>query len=897
MSSPMEMWAAARNPPADPTNLSFKGKTVLVTGANSGLGHQAAIKYAAQGEEAKAAIISATGCPPDIFIIETLDLARFASVRDFAARIEATVPELHILQLAGGIACLEFTPGPDGPALDLEVDALSPTLIALLLLPKICATAERMTAAGRDDYCYISFVNSAACLEVKRDDLPPGQSLVQRIEDRAKFEYRKQYFLIKLAAWYLMRGVANAVDSQGEVAKARVIVNASCPGMCKTNWLRGAPIFQRLMMNLTWVVFGRSAEEGARTLVGATGLGPEGHGRLWTNDKIAPLSELQDSERGTELFKETWDEAMGGILRDYLGAFQPNRFDGFVEKTQGSSITSHAKLRHRRFALHSNIFHFKRTLLPSPPNAVLPAHGTAIVALRTLLDADVQEYDQDAAPFPKWLRASTSSERPWFSICTMTHVRGGLTGRALTLETGTGPPTKTNVGLSSPISYQVLPLMTTSRRDTYSALQGDIDIFLLCAQQGVHAAYEWVTVADCLSSPSMPTLIARGGESDNLGPKIDGVCWSLTAITAIFLGVRLYVKVTQSKLWWDDYVLLVSWLLLVTAVGISTYSVALGFGRHMKDVPVDKIWELVKLTDITSALTLVGAACSKTSFALSLLRLTSGWTKATIWFIIITMSSVLCTNAILPYVRCCPSELAWNPHAHGKCFFDVQISIHFSVFAAAYSAAMDWILALIPWPIIMRLNIKTKEKIGIAICMSLGFFAGITSVVRCSTIPLLVSHDTTYFSADVMIWTAAEIATTIMAASIPVLRVFLRRMVTVRRSAGSNTNHNSYHRSAADGTFLKSIRAESEDTGCTTKCTSGARGRNSGVIEDSRRTSRDTRKITSPSAPDSRRKIVKIEEVAIRSETRSHQIGGSSRTSTGTRSQSRSSIELQDLQR
>jgi NAD(P)-dependent dehydrogenase (short-subunit alcohol dehydrogenase family) len=300
MSSPKEMWAAARNPPADPKHLSFKGKTVLVTGANSGLGHQAAIKYAAQGasklilgvrtqekgEEAKAAIISATGCSPDIFLIETLDLARFESVRDFAIRVAAAVSELHIVQLAGGIACLKYTAGPDGPALDLEVDALSPTLIAMLLLPKVRATADRLTAD--DEYCHISFVNSAACLEVKKEDLPPGQSLLQRIEDESKFEYRKQYFLIKLAAWYHMLGVADRVNTTGDVKKTRVILNASCPGMCKTNWLRGAPWIQRVMMNLTWVFFGRSAEQGARTLVGATGLGPESHGRLWTNDKIAP---------------------------------------------------------------------------------------------------------------------------------------------------------------------------------------------------------------------------------------------------------------------------------------------------------------------------------------------------------------------------------------------------------------------------------------------------------------------------------------------------------------------------------------------------------------------------------------------------------------------------------
>src|SRR5207248_1749976 len=37
---------AVKNPPADPT-VSFAGKTVLITGANTGLGLEAALKYAA----------------------------------------------------------------------------------------------------------------------------------------------------------------------------------------------------------------------------------------------------------------------------------------------------------------------------------------------------------------------------------------------------------------------------------------------------------------------------------------------------------------------------------------------------------------------------------------------------------------------------------------------------------------------------------------------------------------------------------------------------------------------------------------------------------------------------------------------------------------------------------
>jgi hypothetical protein len=43
------------------------------------------------------------------------------------------------------------------------------------------------------------------------------------------------------------------------------------------------------------------------------------------------------------------------------------------------------------------------------------------------------------------------------------------------------------------------------------------------------------------------------------------------------------------------------------------------------------------------------------------------------------------------------------------------------MFAAGYSAGMDIILAIIPWTVIMKLNMAFKEKLGVAICMSLAF--------------------------------------------------------------------------------------------------------------------------------------------------------------------------------
>lgn len=115
MSNPSALWHAARHPPADTTDATlFRNKAVLITGANSGLGLQAAIKYARlganplilgvrtaeKGAAARAAIASASGCSPDIMIVLTLDFTRLRTVADFAAALgERVAAPLHVVQL------------------------------------------------------------------------------------------------------------------------------------------------------------------------------------------------------------------------------------------------------------------------------------------------------------------------------------------------------------------------------------------------------------------------------------------------------------------------------------------------------------------------------------------------------------------------------------------------------------------------------------------------------------------------------------------------------------------------------------------------------------------------------------------------------------------------------
>ncbi|POS74202.1 short-chain dehydrogenase/reductase [Diaporthe helianthi] len=244
MSSLWAQFWAARQPPADPTD-SYSNMAVLVTGANSGLGHEAAVK-----------------CDPDIFSVETVELASFASVKALADRINAGTQPLHVAQLAAGVAQWKYEKSPDEYEMTLQVNVLYQALLALLLLPKLrAAAAAAATASSEDGFVpHLSFLHSIAGFEVDPAWLPPGQSLIQRCNDQSKWDATKQYYLTKLALWEVVEGLADRCKNETE--GQAIIVNATCPSGCKKNMGRNFPALVRPILALQHFVCGRTAEFG-----------------------------------------------------------------------------------------------------------------------------------------------------------------------------------------------------------------------------------------------------------------------------------------------------------------------------------------------------------------------------------------------------------------------------------------------------------------------------------------------------------------------------------------------------------------------------------------------------------------------------------------------------------
>ncbi|ORY61612.1 uncharacterized protein BCR38DRAFT_525971 [Pseudomassariella vexata] len=276
-------------------------------------------------------------------------------------------------------------------------------------------------------------------------------------------------------------------------------------------------------------------------------------------------------------------------------------------------------------------------------------------------------------------------------------------------------------------------------------------------------------------------------EVPNNGPFIIGVTWWLCFFCGGFLTIRLYAKISRHQwLWWDDYVLIFSWTMFFIESIITQLGTNLGFGKHYYNIPSANLLTIALYTSIGASISCFASTGSKISWGISLLRLTEGYCEVFVWFAIVTLFMVMIPSALLTWIQCTPIEKVWNTYVAGRCL-DASIPVNYGIFNAAWCAVMDFALALLPWKLIWKLQMRTKEKIGVGIAMSLGILSGVCAIVKGVYMVELRQQDFYFNGKDLAIWTAVETATAIIAASLPVFRALLKEAISTRsNNAGSD---------------------------------------------------------------------------------------------------------------
>ncbi|XP_054913921.1 retinol dehydrogenase 13-like [Poeciliopsis prolifica] len=215
-----------------PSKAGIKGKTVVITGANTGIGKETARELANRGgriimgcrdmakcEEAAKEIRGKT-LNPHVYA-RRLDLASMSSIREFAERINQEEKSVDILINNAGVMRCPEGKTEDGFDMQLGVNHLGHFLLTNLLLEKL-----RDSAPSR----VINLASLAHIVgKIDFDDLN---------WERKKFDTKQAYCQSKLANVLFTRELAKRLEGTG------VTVNAVHPGVVATDLGRHTGLHQ-----------------------------------------------------------------------------------------------------------------------------------------------------------------------------------------------------------------------------------------------------------------------------------------------------------------------------------------------------------------------------------------------------------------------------------------------------------------------------------------------------------------------------------------------------------------------------------------------------------------------------------------------------------------------------
>lgn len=106
---------------------------------------------------------------------------------------------------------------------------------------------------------------------------------------------------------------------------------------------------------------------------------------------------------------------------------------------------------------------------------------------------------------------------------------------------------------------------------------------------------------------------------------------------------------------------------LAVSAATTSVCVSLDYGKNLYDMRPENLPKMPFVAVFAGFFSVLAATWSKTSFALTMLRLCQGWVKAFIWFLIVTLNAVMGTAMLFMWIKCRPFAKIWDSSIEGWC--------------------------------------------------------------------------------------------------------------------------------------------------------------------------------------------------------------------------------------
>ncbi|KAK2046231.1 integral membrane protein [Colletotrichum somersetense] len=248
----------------------------------------------------------------------------------------------------------------------------------------------------------------------------------------------------------------------------------------------------------------------------------------------------------------------------------------------------------------------------------------------------------------------------------------------------------------------------------------------------------------------------------------------LPAMAFPIVGLRCFSRWRSAgRLWWDDWMAVVSAILLGGLAGIEIASADLGFGSHYWNVDLANSRKLIQLFYAIEMLYILIQVFAKISILLFLSRIfLARWFQLTVRSLIVVMLLHGLAFVLATAFQCAPTSSMWDTDNPDRKCLNVG-AIWYS--GAGISLVEELAILCLPVPELVKLRINMRHKMALSFMFSLGLFACTTTMIRIKYMAIFPStFDMTWDNVDIVIWSIIKEFCAITCASFLALRPLLK---------------------------------------------------------------------------------------------------------------------------
>ncbi|KAH7211923.1 hypothetical protein DER44DRAFT_659444 [Fusarium oxysporum] len=222
------------------------------------------------------------------------------------------------------------------------------------------------------------------------------------------------------------------------------------------------------------------------------------------------------------------------------------------------------------------------------------------------------------------------------------------------------------------------------------------------------------------------------------------VCFAL-CVSILFVALRFWCRCIIGFSYWDDAAAVMALLCIIGMGSCILTLVPLGLNDPTGTLPEDKTTPFYKIVTL------------------------SYWRSAYLGAIMVVVLWNICQILIF-FLQCAPLEAVWNRDLRMKC---VTNRLELAYVCAGINILTDLVVAILPLPVIWKLNLRRSQKIALSTVFGLGCFSIALAIVRIKWVETWSL--TTWDIVRPQLWALAEVTSALVCACIPTFKPLLSK--------------------------------------------------------------------------------------------------------------------------